>query len=489
MKKLFAFLMSLSLVFAMTFTSFATETVTVNTDLKLHTFDVYQVLKGDQTDSDSTLANVAWGDGINVNEFIADITALEVGDPATCPFADVATAANTAEKFAEILADNEAYAEEVAEIAYANKTTKTTSFDGNETIVNFEKAGYYLFVDTTIVEGSTDARNKALLQVTKNGNIEIGLKTLKPEFKKEVKDNEDGTTWGEHADYKIGDAVPFKLTATFPAAQMDQFDTYAIKITDTYDTNEFTSPVITDLKVSGTSNDALKATVDINETDGTIIFEAADIKDYAKVDDKITIEIEFTLNLASSASVSATNDIHANVNNATLEFSNDPNEEGKGSISDNANVYTYKVVLNKKDASNGNAPLANVGFKLSNGTDYLQADGTWAATEYEFTTDASGQITFSGLDEGTYTLIESSPLPGYNAIADQNITITADDDADSAPTTITINNDEQTIEVSNKKGSVLPETGGMGTTLFYVLGGALVIVAGVILVSRKRMEK
>ena len=224
MKKVFAFLMSLSLVFAMTFTAFAEEEIKINGNLNGHKFDVYQILTGDQTSTDSTLANITWGTGINVDDFVADVTALSIGTPATTPFAELAGATNKAEKFAEILANygyDSDVANAIAEIAYNNRTTATTTIAADATEVTLD-GGYYLFVDTTDVAGKADAKNKALLQVTKNADLEISLKTMKPSFEKKVQDNENTPQWGDYADYNIGDAVPFKLTATFPTAEMDR---------------------------------------------------------------------------------------------------------------------------------------------------------------------------------------------------------------------------------------------------------------------------
>jgi len=87
---------------------------------------------------------------------------------------------------------------------------------------------------------------------------------------------------------------------------------------------------------------------------------------------------------------------------------------------------------------------------------------------------------FKGLADGTYTLEESTVPSGYNKAADQTITIAKDD--------YTAANLEQTAEVINLSGSELPSTGGIGTTMFYVIGAILVIGAGVVLVTRRRMS-
>ena len=101
------------------------------------------------------------------------------------------------------------------------------------------------------------------------------------------------------------------------------------------------------------------------------------------------------------------------------------------------------------------------------------------ATEY--TSDAQGAVpAFTGLANGTYTLVEKTVPAGYNKAADQNFTVAEND--------YTATNLEQTATAINTAGSVLPSTGGIGTTIFYIIGAILVIGAGVVLVTRRRMN-
>ena len=101
------------------------------------------------------------------------------------------------------------------------------------------------------------------------------------------------------------------------------------------------------------------------------------------------------------------------------------------------------------------------------------------ATEY--TSDAKGAVAaFTGLADGTYTIIEKTVPKGYNKTADSTIEINAGD--------YTATNLEMTPTVINKSGSVLPSTGGIGTTIFYIVGGILVIGAGIVLITRRRMD-
>ena len=105
------------------------------------------------------------------------------------------------------------------------------------------------------------------------------------------------------------------------------------------------------------------------------------------------------------------------------------------------------------------------------------------------TTDANGKFELEGLDEGSYKLHETEAPKGYNKLAaDIDVTITSSYDETALTATYKINNnDPATIEVENKTGGLLPETGGIGTTIFYVVGGLLMAAAFILLVSKKRM--
>ncbi len=119
-------------------------------------------------------------------------------------------------------------------------------------------------------------------------------------------------------------------------------------------------------------------------------------------------------------------------------------------------------------------------------------------TEVKATLGEDGRITFSGLGKGTYTLKESRVPAGYNKIEDIPFTINFTPDEakltgtfDSGDSQIVLGKDNNTFQsdIINQKGSLLPSTGGIGTTIFYVVGAILVIGAGIILVAKKRMAK
>lgn len=220
-------------------------------------------------------------------------------------------------------------------------------------------------------------------------------------------------------------------------------------------------------------------------------------------------------------------------NEVYLTYSNNPNWTGEGTPEDSGKtpedkviVFTYELDVTKylgDEKTTANATEGTkAGFKLgnANGTKWATVDENLRITGWvddvaaatEVTTDATGIFKFVGLDDGTYTLRETTTPTGYNTMADLNLTIDAttsnvqdwnfgaENAAKSALSAIklTMNNKETTGDVTegkvegsiiNQKGSSLPSTGGIGTTMFYVGGGVLVAGAGVLLITKKRAKK
>ena len=131
------------------------------------------------------------------------------------------------------------------------------------------------------------------------------------------------------------------------------------------------------------------------------------------------------------------------------------------------------------------------------------SSGNWNEVETISAGDTT-TFTFKGLDDGDYKLSETTTPNGYNTIDDVEFTVTADHDVESdSPALNSLSGDvtsgtaeftpittdgSLTTDVVNKKGSVLPSTGGMGTTILYVVGTILVLAAGILLVTKKRMD-
>ena len=169
-------------------------------------------------------------------------------------------------------------------------------------------------------------------------------------------------------------------------------------------------------------------------------------------------------------------------------------------------IVTYQIkgdkennTFTKVDGTNDNAALADVKFALTNADGYYaQFDKSGNLTAWEnidtpveankLTTDLNGHIYAYGLDAGTYTLIETDPLPGYNALTDTITVYISEDGTVTYKYTASEDDAGNEIDVVNQTGSQLPSTGGMGTTILYIAGAALVLGAGVTLVVRRRMN-
>ena len=217
-----------------------------------------------------------------------------------------------------------------------------------------------------------------------------------------------------------------------------------------------------------------------------------------------------------------------------LEYSNNPNHTGEGTPTgktpkDEVLVFTYELDVTKVDGQKTDKKLANAEFvllnsdktkaaKVANGklvewVDVPNAgeDGTITyPAETKLTSDADGKFVIAGLDAGSYYLRETKAPAGYNLLKnDISVTITAKldkrennpaltelklsvkDDKTGAEATESdgvLDTGVVSTDIVNNSGAQLPETGGMGTTLFYVLGGILVLVAIILLVTRKRMS-
>lgn len=206
-----------------------------------------------------------------------------------------------------------------------------------------------------------------------------------------------------------------------------------------------------------------------------------------------------------------------NPNKVYLEFSNNPNGEGTGKTpEDTVIVFTYKVAANKVDGND--EKLAGAGFKLSKfdkesdswklvGYQNVKLDARGNPVEtngrYEVANATDTSFAWNRIDDGKYKLEEVVTPAGYNTIdpvefdvvaGHANLTLSSLSGTKTTGTvgeyTFTANAAEGslTTNIVNQSGTVLPSTGGMGTTVFYVVGGGLMAVAVVLLVTKKRME-
>ena len=209
----------------------------------------------------------------------------------------------------------------------------------------------------------------------------------------------------------------------------------------------------------------------------------------APLSSDMSVYAKFTKNHEHNYTATVTDDAvvgsAGNKNEFKIEYSNDPYTDGTGESTTIENkVYTFHLTINKVDDEG--KPLEGAGFTL------YKADGTPVGEEI------TGKTTFDWdkLDAGSYKVVETTVPSGYTKADDIEFTITAKANANDETITASAKgvsefNDSTyvaTINVKNNAGTTLPSTGGIGTTIFYILGAILVLGAGILLIARRRMQ-
>ena len=500
MKKLMAALLAVAMVCAMAIPAFAAAGTLVpgsKVNVTNHNFEAYQIFSAKLDSTTKKLSDVKWGTGVKGDELLA---ALKT----TTDFASCESASDVAEKLAKF--DAEHATKFAAFVANGYLTTDKTEGTGS---IALPSAGYYLIKDVTEVEGEYDASNLTLLLVSGAETVTPQVKTDIPTLQKKVKDKNDsaGTTtdWQDSADYDIGDIIPYQLTATL--GNVSNFDTYYIEFVDTME--HLTYNNITSVKVGNKTLSAGEYTIDWNNTDKKLTVSIDDVKQYGATNGS-TITVEYTAILDSDAVLGST----GNPNEAYLVFSNNPNGDGKGKTAPDKNiVFTYKVVANKVDQDN--KPLPGAAFALykklpavpTDGTSHIMEGDDAYAPVKELNVGENGEVedkkltTFewTGIDDGEYMIKEIITPAGYNSIEPIKFKVEADHEIEAADPKLTeltggnkftgaVSTGALSIDIQNRMGSTLPGTGGIGTTIFYVVGGGLMVAAAILLITKKRME-
>lgn len=528
-KKLLAALLAVAMVCAMAIPAFAGTEGAITT---WHSFSAFQIFKGDVEGNDIKdfkISNVTWGSNIADNP-AAFLDQLKADSTLGTQFHFIdATDANTAQKVLEVIskwddsdANSIAFARFVCHYLYPDANAKpkpAVEGGGGSDHIHFDEAGYYLVVDTTPFNpGDFDhAYNSFLLMVTHaNWNVPITPKAEKPSVKKEVFDNfdnQDGTStgvFGSSADHAINEKFQFKLTATLPASTdhaYDYYDTYAVCFKDTlsegitYDGPD--SVVIKSYNIT----DTLKYTINTDNLETQNYFEVniPDVKACAKdagfdLNDGATITFTYTAHLNEKAYVNIGSGSTDNKNSVQLKYSNNPRPGDYWGTTPKSEVYVFTYQLNNTKRQNtvDGPALAGAGFKLYSDAECNNEVGLYQEGEFyypikdatgkkavEMISGENGQFNVKGLDAGTYYLKETITPAGYDTCGVTPVTIKADHSGNDH-----VNLEGSNLTIVNKKagGITLPSTGGIGTTIFYVVGGGLMVAAIVLLVTKKRME-
>ena len=497
MKKFMALLAALTLALTMAVPAFAetttpkTYTITINNGTG--TYAAYQIFKGDL--HEKTLSNIEWGDNVT--------------DEGRTKFGNAADKAKTI----TTEADAKAFAVEVAK--YLTDPAAGTGTDS----ITVSGPGYYLIKNTEVGQG--EVFTDYILRVV--GDVTVNPKSGKPTLDKQIRHNETGL-WGVVGDNQIGDTVEFRTITTVPI--VSGYTQYTYVIHDEMSAG-LTSNVRSKDDVTIKVNDETvldknyyTVTVDeVNTNKFTVTVDVLNAIKDGKMVEGNTLYTYYTGILNENAKVY--NDGKQD-NKAYLEYSNNPH----GATTNKTPVkvvydWTFKMGVKKVDGADG-TPLTDAKFVLSkNGncslgtigddgtpsttTDLINlienSDGSYTVAPAGYTGSVvyvmtAGDITINGLDDATvYYLYETKAPAGYNRLTAAvrfEITATYSDAGNNCTSvTATVNNDVQSsvsVNVRNNKGSTLPSTGGIGTTLFYVIGGGLMAVAAVLLVTKKRMN-
>lgn len=392
--------------------------------------------------------------------------------------------------------------------ALSAKRETTAKASGDAFVAEFTGLAYGYYV-VSPEGGSTDVNTQrgtdAILANVVKDTQDVALKSEYPTVEKTV----NGDT---HADAQIGDTLEFVLTSKVPdmteytqGYTFNFIDTLSKGLTLNVDSIKVT---IGDNTVLAKDTDYTVATTGDNGTGTTLTIAMKDFKGRHSDKTGQAIKVTYTAAINEHAEV-GTDDAG---NSVKLEYSNDPNTTSKGeSLPDKTHGYTFGFNLNKTDGKthtalagakfqlkkkDGNAPIKLIVQQEGDGTlpaivrpAKLPAEETKAVETV--TTPKSGKITFKGLDAGDYQLVETEAPAGYNKLqAPQDIKIVPTYDPVTGELTgWTVNaqdsmNTTVTIEIQNNKGTLLPETGGMGTVIFTVAG--IAIIAGGIAWKRSR---
>ena len=531
-KKLLAALLAVAMLCAMAIPAFA-ENSEGDVDSH-HTYSAFQIFKGDVEGNnikDFKISNVDWGSNIinNSDDFLNKLREADHIGP-------LFTNAKSAQEVLAVISqwhDSDdysiAFARFVCHYLYSNDANPTyvVRAGSNALTIPEAKAGYYLFVDTTDFskDDSYHSYNSFLLMVTKgNWNVPITPKAEKPTVEKKVYDNPDGTStggFGSSADHAINEKFQFQLTATLPDSTnraYDYYDKYSVIFHDTlsdgitYDKDDELDSVV--IKSNGNTyniTDSSKYTIDTTDLESQNSFVVnIDVKACAKdagfdLNDGATITVTYTAHLNDKAYVNTAGGSTSNINKVYLTYSNNPKDESSiGKTPESTPVYVYTYQLNNtkhQDTENGPA-LEGACFRLysdeactdQSEVQLYQKDGFYYPIKdvlgkeaVEMKSAANGTFNVKGLDAGTYYLKEITPPDGYSACKVIPVTIKADHSRNNQ---VNLEGSNLTNDIVNIKagGITLPSTGGIGTTLFYVVGGGLMVAAIVLLVTKKRME-
>ena len=478
-KKLMAALLAVALLCAMAVPAFAANAnsngkITINKATDGETYTIYRIFDLESYDKGTGTSDPGR------YSYTVSQKWIDAGFTNSTAFTNYFTLVN--KKYVKANENMDAAAFAKAALAFAEE--KSIVNDGTDVAaggkVEFASlpTGYYLINTTVGTLCALDTTNDTIVIDDKNVQPTID-KTVKSGTGDYVKSND--ASIGDKVDYKVvihakKGATGYVLTDTMTKGLTFNND---IAITDS---NGKTLASGTDYTVTSTVDSTTGVTTI------TVTFKPEYLNTLTNASTDITVTYSATLNKDAVVYTDA------NKNTAKLNYGHDA--ETTPSETD---TYTYMFDLVKTDSTN--KLLADAKFKLYDSSEggnviNLVADGDNAyrvavngEAGVEIVTNAASKITIKGLKRGTYWLEETKAPQGYNGLtARVKVDLTSGNNVATMDSTTYVSENNAGIHIVNNTGTTLPSTGGMGTTLFYVIGGGLMVAAVVLLVTKKRME-
>lgn len=496
-RKLTSLLLALVMVFALAVTAFAqdetvtggTGSITISNAAKGETYAIYKLFDATVSADGSSIAYTGTVPNILKDYFAADENHYISATPEAKEGENMSEGLKTALK------------------AWTATATATATAESDGSALNFKGLAYGYYVVTT-TQGdmliSVDSTMPSVTIVDKNSSAPKDLSKTA---------DSDNVSIGDTVTY----TVRFK-TSNYYGAGEDAKEIVFYNIEDTLP--DFLSDVkVTSIIVDNDGNDTTtddRADVTAQFADKKIVIDWYD-EDNSKFlhDNGATVTITYTAKVTDNAAIDGT----GNTNKVTVTWTTkNGTEPGPGELKQEETIYTYAIALKKVNNKGTALPGAVFEFPFyvqttpdANGA-YIYAGTTpGEGLTNQIATPDSGVIVVKGVKSGTYEIKEVTAPAGYNKLTapvtvkavqtgststhtivylDENGNITNTETDKTTKVNVDIDNIAATaVVVVNKAGTELPSTGGMGTTIFYVLGAVLVVGAGVLLVTKKRMSQ
>lgn len=469
-RKLASLLLALVMVFALATTAFATETgttttgtITVANPVEGQTYTAYKifdVVYDTNGHYSYTIDNTSEWFG-TVSTYAAteahSLTLTRVNDSTT--YVVTTGSKFSAPDFAAAL-----------KAAVSGMSGETLSGDANSVTVSNLALGYYF--------------------VSSNTGALCNLTTTNPTVTIHDKNDMPFEKTADQTDVEVGQTVNYTVTGKVP--DYTGFTSYTYKVADTM-SDGLTFKKDVKVKIGGTDvTDACTIVYDVNNNTNSFTVTVPVLDNKYTIGAEIKVTYSATVNEKAIAVVSE--------NKAELTYSNNPTDSESKTTTppEIVKVYTSKIVIDKYEAGKEDTKLPKAQFVLykevtsetGSSTLYYKWNETDKKVEWVTdmtaatvkTTNDSGAASFDGLADGTYYLVETKAPAGYNPLTAPVLVTVAGSSTDTTKLSVT-------AEVENKTGTTLPSTGGVGTTVFYVLGAVLVLGAVVLLVTKKRMSR